>query len=131
MTTQEQDNERNIVESAEMVAWVARALSHPLRVMILRTLGEEGVYVMDLVAALGRPQANISQHLMVLRETGLVVAEREGVAIRYRVRSPRVLEALESLETVGKEVARMWAEEEMWPMRPRRRWHRRGRGPKC
>ncbi len=78
-------------------ARVARALGHPVRLEILRTLGTEGAYVMHLVAALGRPQANVSQHLAILREAGLVVDEREGTRVLYRLRDPQILEAVELL----------------------------------
>jgi|GEM_PF-5473698 ArsR family transcriptional regulator len=75
-------------------AGIAHALSHPVRLQILAEIGEEGSYVMALTEALERQQANISQHLAILRETGLVLAEREGMTVRYRLASPAVREIL-------------------------------------
>jgi DNA-binding transcriptional ArsR family regulator len=79
-------------------AGVARALAHPARLHILELLRNEGAYVMHLTTALGRPQANISQHLAILRDAGLVVDEREGMTVVYRVRDPRVFELVDQLK---------------------------------
>lgn len=82
---------------AQTTAKVAHALAHPTRVQILDLLRDEGAYVMHLTAMLGRPQANISQHLMVL-----VVSEREGMTVLCRVRDPRVFEVLDRLKALVK-----------------------------
>ena len=85
----------------EEAAKIGRALSHPVRLQILEQLGDEGAYVMHLTALLGRPQANISQHLMVLREAGLVSAARDGMTVIYRVRDRRVLDVLDRLRALA------------------------------
>ncbi len=106
---------------AAQAAQVAHALSHPARLQILEALAEGEAYVMDLTTALGRRQANISQHLAVLREAGLVQAEREGMTVRYTLCNPRVVEtALEVLAVLGRNVP--------FAAIGRRRRHRRGRG---
>ncbi len=116
------------VWTLEVMAFVARALSHPLRIAILEALGREGAYVMDLVVALGRPQANISQHLMVLREAGLVIPEREGTAVRYRVSDERVLALLASLRELTQHLPHLEESEDRRPLRPWGRRFRRRRG---
>ncbi len=78
-------------------ARIARAISHPVRLQILNELREGGAYVMHLTSVLGRPQANISQHLMVLREAGLVTAVREGMTVFYQVSEPEVMDVLDAL----------------------------------
>ncbi len=88
-------------EAAARAAQLAYALAHPVRLQILAALAEGDAYVMDLTAALGRRQANISQHLAVLREAGLVVAEREGMTVRYRLRNAQVLQLLSLLEDLS------------------------------
>ncbi|MCS7221165.1 MAG: metalloregulator ArsR/SmtB family transcription factor [Anaerolineae bacterium] len=90
--------------AAEGAASVAHALAHPIRLQILELLRDQGAYVMHLTAALGRPQANISQHLAVLREAGLVVDEREGTTTIYRVRDQRVFELVDSLKALVPEI---------------------------
>jgi hypothetical protein len=63
----------------------------------LNALREQGQYVCHLVALLGRSQPNISQHLTVLRAVGLVLDEREGNRILYRLNNGRVLRLLDLL----------------------------------
>ena len=78
-------------------ARIARAISHPVRLQILNELRDDGAYVMHLTTVLGRPQANISQHLMVLREAGLVRAIRDGMTVLYEVTDPQVLVVVDHL----------------------------------
>jgi len=86
-------NDPTIQEAAR----IARAISHPLRLQILNELRGEGAYVMHLTTVLGRPQANISQHLMVLREAGLVRAIRDGMTVLYQISDPYVLQVVDDL----------------------------------
>jgi len=109
-------------EDEAKMALVAQALGHPLRVQLLSALGNDGAFVSELVQALGRPQPHISGHLAVLREAGVVVTERQGTFVRYRL-APNVAELLEALRKVA---------EAANPSAPsgRRRWRggwRRGR----
>lgn len=90
---------------ATKAASIAQALAHPVRLQILELLRDEGAYVMHLTTALGRPQANISQHLGILRQAGLVVDEREGMTVIYRVRDPRVFELVDRLQTLAAQTA--------------------------
>ena len=83
-------------------ASIARAISHPVRMQILNELRNEGAYVMHLTAVLGRPQANISQHLMVLRQAGLVTAMREGMTVFYRISDPQVLAVVDELLSLAR-----------------------------
>ncbi len=85
----------------EATAQVAQALAHPVRLQILKLLRSESAYVMHLTTMLGRPQANISQHLAILREAGLVVDEREGMTVVYRVKDPRVFDLVDRLEALA------------------------------
>lgn len=78
-------------------ARVFKALGHPLRLRILYALREEGQYVCHLVALLGTRQPTVSQHLAVLRHAGLVVCEREGNRILYRLNNGRILRLLRLL----------------------------------
>jgi DNA-binding transcriptional ArsR family regulator len=67
-----------------------KALMHPARLAILDELRGGEQCVCHLEAALGYRQAYISQHLMVLREAGLVQDVRDGWNIFYRVVQPQV-----------------------------------------
>jgi ArsR family transcriptional regulator len=73
-----------------------RALMHPTRLAILDLLRQGEQCVCHLEAHLGKRQAYISQQLMVLREAGLVVDERERLNVYYRVRDMRVFALLDT-----------------------------------
>jgi DNA-binding transcriptional ArsR family regulator len=68
-----------------------RLLGVPPRVQILQVIGNGEACVCHLEAWLGLRQALISQHLMALREAGLVSTERKGRNIYYRVANPALL----------------------------------------
>ena len=110
--------------AARQAAEIAAALAHPVRLQILALLAQGGAYVMDLTAALGRRQANISQHLAVLRAAGLVQAEREGMAVRYSLRSAKILQVLDLLQALGAALPT-----ETYP--PEGRWRRRRCRGRC
>ncbi len=81
----------------ESQAKLFKALMHPARLEILDILrtGEECVCHME--ATLGYRQAYISQHLMVLREAGLVEDRRDGWNIFYRVVQPEIYTILDEV----------------------------------
>ena len=69
---------------------------HPTRLSILEILRDGEQCVCHLEAALGYRQAYISQHLIVLREAGLVDDRRDGARMYYRVIKPEVFDLVES-----------------------------------
>lgn len=72
------------VPEDQELATLARGLGHPLRVTILRTLLQQGRCLCgDLVAAIPRAQSTVSQHLKILKETGLVAGEIDGPRVCY------------------------------------------------
>jgi len=85
------------MQAYRVQARIFKALAHPVRLRILNALREEGQYVCHLVILLGRSQPNISQHLTILLTAGLVVDEREGNNILYRLNNGRVLRLLDLL----------------------------------
>ena len=70
-----------------------RALADPLRARIVELLAGEQLCTCHLVELTGARQTNISNHLRVLREAGLVAAEPAGRYTYYRLR-PEALTAL-------------------------------------
>jgi DNA-binding transcriptional ArsR family regulator len=72
---------------------VMKTLAHPRRLEILHRLAAGPCEVGRLVADLGYSQPNISQHLALLRSTGIVEAERDGREVRYRLADPDVMVA--------------------------------------
>ena len=62
-----------------------KALAHPVRLQIVDLLRRHDLCVCQMERALGRRQAYISQHLMVLREAGLVEARKDGLLVYYHL----------------------------------------------
>lgn len=76
----------------ESISALFRTLGQPARIQILLLLAREEACVCHLEAYLGLRQAAISQHLMLLRDAGLVSASREGRNIYYHLERPDLLE---------------------------------------
>ncbi|RRQ21900.1 ArsR/SmtB family transcription factor [Thiohalobacter thiocyanaticus] len=68
-----------------------KAMSHPLRLKILCTLGEQEVSVQDIVERVGTSQSNISQHLAILRDKGILTSRKDANRVYYRVGDARTL----------------------------------------
>ena len=71
------------MDGYDRLAVITKALGHPTRLKILEVLRQEEACVCHLEALLGQRQAYISQHLMKLRDAGLVVDRREGLNVFY------------------------------------------------
>ena len=85
-------------KAAERFAARFKALADPARVAILNRLAQpdtEAVCVCELVPLLRLSQPTVSHHLRLLREAGLVAAERRGTWAYYRL-VPESLDALRS-----------------------------------
>ncbi len=78
------------VRAAEAATFL-KALSHEGRLMILCHLSAGELTVTEIETRLGLRQAAVSQQLARLRAEGLVAARREGKAIHYSIRDPKVL----------------------------------------
>jgi len=71
-----------------------QAMAHPLRLKILCLVGNQELSVLEIVDAVGTSQSNISQHLAVLRDTGVLKARKQANKVFYRIQDPRVLEMI-------------------------------------
>lgn len=72
-----------------------KALAHPLRIRLLELLRAGPMSVGQLQQAIGVPASSISQQLAVLRGRNIVVTERRGTTVIYRVRDPELFELLD------------------------------------
>jgi ArsR family transcriptional regulator len=71
-----------------------KAMAHPLRLKILCLVGQHELMVQDIVEAVGTSQSNISQHLAVMRERGLLASRKEANKVFYRIEDPRILKMI-------------------------------------
>ena len=83
------------------IAALARALGHEHRLELLEILGQGERTVEALAARSGQPFANTSQHLQLLRRTGLVETRREGKHVVYRLRNGGATALLTTLRRVA------------------------------
>ena len=81
-------------------AAVCKGLADAKRLLIIDSLRNGERTVSDLCHDLDLPQANVSQHLAVLRERGLVRARRDGQFVYYSVTSVKLIQAMDLLRQV-------------------------------
>ena len=71
-----------------------QAIAHPLRLKILCLLGSQELSVLEIVDAVGTSQSNISQHLAVLRDHGILEPRKHANKVFDRIGDARVLEMI-------------------------------------
>ncbi len=77
-----------------------KAMSHPLRLKILCTLGDQEVSVQDIVERVGTSQSNISQHLAILRDKGILSSRKDANRVFYKVVDSRTLQLISMMRNV-------------------------------
>ena len=83
------------------VARIAWALSDPVRISVMQVLMGGPATVSELISVTGASQSNVSNHLKVLREQGLVRGERRGRQSIYEIPDTSVAQLVESLTAVA------------------------------
>ena len=78
-------------EALEMIAQRFRCMGEPMRLKILRNLESGEKSVGELVEELGANQANVSKHLKMLLESGLLARRSQGTSAYYTISDPMVL----------------------------------------
>ena len=89
--------ERQVYETR---AAVLKAMAHPVRLAILDALRERELAVGDLCCITGSEQSNTSRHLGVMREAGLLKADKRGLEVYYSLRVPCILNFFGCIESV-------------------------------
>lgn len=87
-------------EDIERASRSLKAMSHPLRLKILCTLGEREVSVQEIVERVGTSQSNISQHLAILRDKGILTCRKDANRVYYRVGDARTLRLIGMMRDV-------------------------------
>jgi len=87
-------------EDIERASRSLKAMSHPLRLKILCTLGDREVSVQDIVEHVGTSQSNISQHLAILRDKGILTCRKDANRVYYRVGDARTLRLIGMMRDV-------------------------------
>jgi len=84
----------------ERRARICQVLADPKRLRLIDGLRDAERSVGDLAEALGASYPNISQHLNVMRDAGLVTSRREGTTIYYRLAYPQITQACDIVSDV-------------------------------
>lgn len=98
------ENMENILitkeEDIHLASRSLKAMAHPLRLKILCILGANTeVSVQDIVDQVGTSQSNISQHLSILRDKGILASRKDANKVYYRIGDPRILQLIGSMRT--------------------------------
>jgi ArsR family transcriptional regulator len=84
----------------KLQAEICQTLADPTRLMILHELREGEMSVGQLTESLALPQSNVSRHLAVLRERGVVKTRRDGTSIYYSLSDPKIALACDMVREV-------------------------------
>lgn len=87
-------------EQIETAARALKAISHPLRLKMLCVVGDEEICVQDIVEAVGTSQSNISQHLAILRDKGVLQTRKDANRVFYRIADQRTLQLISLMREV-------------------------------
>lgn len=79
---------------------VCKGLGDPKRLLLIDALRDGELSVSELCEALDLPQANVSQHLAILRDKGLVKTRKEAQKVFYSLASHKIVLAMDLLREV-------------------------------
>lgn len=84
----------------EQAARSLKAISNPLRLKILCVLGDREASVQDIVEQVGTTQSNVSQHLAIMRDKGILSTNKVANRVYYRVSDARMLKLIMMMREV-------------------------------
>ncbi len=86
-------------------ARIIKALGHPARLFIVDELAKGERCVAELTEMLGVDMSGVSRHLTILKSAGIVVDDKRGLQVFYRLRTPCIVKFFGCVENVLKHVA--------------------------
>ena len=84
----------------EARAKIIKAMAHPSRLFIIEELSKHECCVNELTKMIGSDFSTVSKHLSVLKNAGLVIDEKRGKSIFYRLRVPCIMDFFGCVEDV-------------------------------
>lgn len=85
----------------EKQAKIFKALAHPLRLNIIKKLAKGELCVCKLNEDVDFSQSNLSQHLRILKEAGILHSRKEGMWMYYSIANSKVLEIISMSEEIN------------------------------
>lgn len=87
-------------QDISVIASLLKSMAHPIRLEVLCRLREGESTVADLQVAVRTTAGNLSQHLAVLRNQGVITCRREANYIYNKISDPRILALINSIQTI-------------------------------
>lgn len=85
--------------------YMCKAVADPKRIQIMYALqGDAKYHVSALADLLDMPQPTVSRHLALLKQRGLVIGERDGAAVYYRLADERIIAVLDTMRQMLRDV---------------------------
>ena len=94
----------------ELKAEVIQAAAHPIRLAIIEFLADGEQCVCDIADFVGAQRSNVSRHLSVMLNAGVVNSRKDGLKMMYSLNTPCIIKFLGCVEEVLKERMRAHAE---------------------
>jgi|SRR3989338_8070666 len=92
--------DENVKELYKIHAEMCKVFSNPTRLEILNLLRDKDMSVTELIDKTKLTQANISQHLSIMRSKGIVNFDRKGKNIYYELTNPKIIKAFDIIKEV-------------------------------
>jgi DNA-binding transcriptional ArsR family regulator len=90
------DKDEHILQASQAM----KSIAHPLRLKILCVLADNELSVQEIVDSVGTSQSNISQHLAILRDKGVLSTRKDANRVFYRIGDPRTLKLVGMMRDV-------------------------------
>lgn len=87
-------------EQIEAVSKLLKSMSHPIRLKILCLLQEKELTVGDIREQVKTTNANVSQHLNILRNQGIIDYRKDANFIYNKINDPRILELIQKMRAL-------------------------------
>jgi ArsR family transcriptional regulator len=87
----------------EKQAEIVKAISHPLRIAIVDFLKDGEQCVCDIAEYVGSERSNVSRHLSVMVNAGVLQCRKEGLKVIYKLKTPCILDFLSCVTACLKE----------------------------
>ena len=84
----------------EIQAEIFKAIGHPIRLQIVKFLQDGEHTVTEIVRAVNAEQSNVSRHLSLLRQAGVLSSRKEGLKVYYSLRIPTLTQMLSCVNDV-------------------------------
>jgi len=82
----------------ELHAEMCKVFSNPIRLEILNILRDKQWSVTELVSKTDLSQANVSQHLSIMKAKGIVLSTRQGKNVYYKIANPKIIKAFDIIK---------------------------------